>query len=187
VHPPIRTGRHLPAVGSAALVAAFAAGCSGSSGATTSQPTQSAVPTPTCPTVAPTPSATTAALAKALQNVPFDLPMPDNISIVGATTTNDGVRVVRFTTPTSLRTAVLFIVQRYPKSGYVIGRGDAEATEADAPFVHGQVRGLTRVVGVQGCQTLWLVATVATTNNGVTSPILVPHPTSSVTSALPFG
>ena len=175
------------ATAAAALVATLAVGCSGSSSAPTSQSTPSTVSTPTCPTIAPTPSATGAAITKALQNVPFDLPMPDNISVVGATTTTDGVRVVRFTTPTSLRTAVLFIVQRYPKSGYVIGRGDAEATEADAPFVHGQVRGLARVTAVQPCQTLWLVATVTTTSSGVTSPILVPHPTSSVTSALPFG
>jgi hypothetical protein len=101
--------------------------------------------------------------------------------------TSDGIHVVRFTTPTSLRTSVLFIVERYPKAGYVIGRGDAEATEADAPFVHNQVRGLTRVTEISLCQTLWLVASVAVTNKGVTSPLLVPHPTSSATSALPFG
>jgi len=126
-------------------------------------------------------------MTKALQNLPFDLPLPDNISVVGTQTTSDGIHVVRFTSPTDLRTSVLFLVEKYPKAGYVIGRGDAEATEADAPFVHGQLRGLTRVTEVEPCTTLWLVASVTTTNNGVTSPLLVPHPTSAVTSALPFG
>ena len=119
--------------------------------------------------------------------MPFDLPLPSGITVVGSTTTSDGIHVVRFTSRQSLRSSVLFIVDRYPKAGYAIGRGDAEATEADAPFVHGQVRGLTRVAEVQPCQTLWLVATVATNSSGGTSPLLVPHPTSSVTSALPFG
>lgn len=119
--------------------------------------------------------------------MPFDLPLPSGMTIVSTMTTSDGIHVVRFTTTDSLRTAVLFIVEKYPKAGYQIGRGDAEATEADAPWVHGQVRGLTRVNEVQPCQTEWLVASVATTSSGVTSQILVPHPTSSVTSALPFG
>jgi hypothetical protein len=111
--------------------------------------------------------------------------MPPSVTVVDAQRTSDGVAVVRFTTPTTLRDSVLFIVGRYPKAGYLIGRGDAEATEADAPFVHGQVRGLTRVAQVQQCQTLWLVASVAAP--AATSPLLSPHPTSSATTALPFG
>jgi hypothetical protein len=114
--------------------------------------------------------------------------MPDNITPVETTKTADGIQVVKFTTPTTLRAAVIFMVDRYPKAGYVVGRGDAEATEADAPFVKGKVRGLTRVATLQACQTLWLVATVANTaGTGGTSPLLSPHPTSSQTSALPFG
>jgi hypothetical protein len=83
---------------------------------------------------------------------------------------------------------VLFIVDRYPKAGYTLGRGDAEATEADAPFVKNKVRGLTRVAALEACKTLWLIATAASSSspNG-TSPLLSPHPTSSQTSALPFG
>jgi len=127
-------------------------------------------------------------MRKLLRSVPFGLPMPDNITPVDTSTTSDGIQVVKFTTPNSLRDAVIFMVQRYPKAGYVVGRGDAEATEADAPFVKGSLRGLTRVAALQTCQTLWLIASVATTGTGGgTSPLLSPHPTSSQTSSLPFG
>lgn len=144
--------------------------------------------TPTCPSVSPTTAPTSPALAKALRSVPFDLPMPDNITPVETTKTADGIQVVKFTTPTSLRQTVIFIVDRYPKAGYVLGRGDAEATEADAPFVKNKVRGLTKVAALESCKSLWLVATLTTSGtNGGTSPLLSPHPTSSQTTALPFG
>jgi hypothetical protein len=168
--------------------ALFATGCtSGSKPVAT--PTQTPVPTPTCPSVVASPSPTSAAAAKALRSLPFDLPLPPHVSPIGATTTADGVKVVRFTTPSTLRDAVLFILQHYQKAGYVIGRGDAEATEADAPWVHTTVRGLTRVAQTEQCQTLWLVAVVnlSTKGGGTTSPLLSPHPTSRTTSALPFG
>ena len=144
--------------------------------------------TPTCPAVTASPSATSAAAEKILRSLPFDLPIPPQATPVGAMTTADGVRVVRYMTPTSLRDSVLFILQRYQKAGYVIGRGDAEPTEADAPWVHSTTRGLTRVAAVQQCQTLWLVAVVdAKGTTGSNSPLLSPHPTSSTTSSLPFG
>ena len=127
-------------------------------------------------------------MSKLLRSVPFGLPMPENITPVDTSVTTDGIQVVKFTTPSSLREAVIFIVDRYPKAGYVIGRGDAEATEADAPFVKSSVRGLARLAALQPCQTLWLIASVATSGKGGgTSPLLSPHPTSSQTSALPFG
>lgn len=175
-------------VTTALFVAAVAtAGCSGSS-SPAAAPTPSAVTTSACPTTAASPSPTNAAAAKGLRELPADLPLPPDVNPVGATTTSDGVKVVRFTTPSSLRESVLFILQRYQKAGYVIGRGDAEATEADAPWVHTTVRGLTRVAEVQPCQTLWLIAVVKVAGTGAgTSPLLSPHPTSSVTSALPFG
>ena len=137
--------------------------------------------------MAPSAAPSSGTTAKALRNLPFDLPLPANMTIVDSQVTTDGIRVVKFTTPTSIRDAVIFIVGKYPKAGYVLGRGDAEATEADAPFVHGQLRGLTRVAALQSCQTLWLVASTNATNGGGTSPVLSPHPTSSQTSALPFG
>src|SRR5207248_1949358 len=76
--------------------------------------------------------------------LPRDLPKPLHARIQQATTTTDGVHIIKFTTQTSLRDGVLFVVRRLPKAGYVLGRGDAEASEADAPFVHGNTRGLYR-------------------------------------------
>lgn len=181
--------RNRVAVASALLALTFVAGChSGSSPAAQQAPTPTTVATPTCPAVTATPTPASSAAAAALKKLPPDLPMPPSITPVDATTTSDHVQIVRFTTPTTLRTAVLFIVGRYPKAGYVLGRGDAEATEADAPFVRGDIRGLTRVAALQECKTLWLVAVAATSNtpNG-TSPLLSPHPTSATTSSLPFG
>lgn len=170
-----------------AVVVSALAGCSGGSKAVTG-PSPHPIPTPTCPSVTATPSPTPKKFAGALSKVPFDLPMPDNISIIDASTTQDGIQVLKFTTPTTLRQTVLFMVDRYPKAGYVLGRGDAEATEADAPFVKNKVRGLTRVASLEACKTLWLIAVAPTSNtSGGTSPLLSPHPTSSQTSALPFG
>ena len=182
-----RGGVKLLAAALCAVVVSALAGCSGSS-APVAGSSPRPIPTPTCPSAATTPSATPASAASALSKVPFDLPMPDNITVLEASTTQDGIQVLKFTTPTTLRQTVLFIVDRYPKAGYVLGRGDAEATEADAPFVKNKVRGLTRIASLEACKTLWLIATAATANspNG-TSPLLSPHPTSSQTSALPFG
>jgi hypothetical protein len=147
-------------------------------------PTQSLYTPPPCPTP-----------AKAIPTnwpkfLPSDLPRPKNATIMknGVSTTSDGVHIVRFTTPTSLRESVLFIVKKYRDAGYVLGRGDAEATEADAPFVHGSIRGVTRISRIEQCQTLWLTATVKVDNSGSTTPLISPHPTSTGSpSPLPFG
>ena len=180
-----RGGVKVLAAALCAVVVSALAGCSGSSApAAGSSPRP--IPTPTCPGAATTPSATPSSVANALSKVPFDLPMPDNITVLDASV-QDGIQVLKFTTPTSLRQVVLFIVDRYPKAGYVLGRGDAEATEADAPFVKNKVRGLTRIASLEACKTLWLIATAATSGSSGTSPLLSPHPTSSQTSALPFG
>jgi hypothetical protein len=180
--------RRVTLVVSAGIVAVGTTACTGSSSSGTSTaPQQRASATPTCPSVAASPAASSAKATRALRNVPFGLPMPDGVTFLDSSVTAEGIRVVKFSTPTSLRQAVLFIVERYPKAGYVIGRGDAEATEADAPWIHTGVHGLTRVAVAQPCQTLWLLASVPATGTAGTSPLLSPHPTSSVTSALPFG
>jgi hypothetical protein len=117
------------------------------------------------------------------QSVPKELPKPPNATInEPPSTTTDGVHIVKFTTPTSLRESVLFVVQRFPKAGFALGRGDAEATEADAPFQHEGTTGLVRMLLMGECQTQWLLATVDTAHH---SPLLVPHPSGSA-SPLPF-
>ncbi|MDQ1686664.1 MAG: hypothetical protein QOC82_3401 [Frankiaceae bacterium] len=170
----------------AALVSAVAlTGCTGGSKPQAApQPSQSLYTPPPCP-----------GPAKAIATnwpkfLPADLPKPKNATIMpkGISTTSDGVHIVRFTTPSSLRESVLFIVKSYPKAGYTLGRGDAEATEADAPFVHGDIRGVTRISRIEQCQTLWLTATVNVKNNLGGTPLISPRPTSTGSpSPLPFG
>jgi hypothetical protein len=175
----------LTATIAAVLVSAISvAGCTGGSKPSAAPaPTQSLYTPPPCPTPK---------VAKATawpSFLPSDLPKPRNATIQpkGVTTTADGVHIVRFLTPTSLRESVLFIVNKYPKAGYALGRGDAEATEADAPFVHGDIRGVTRISSITQCQTLWLTATAKVTNGPGNTPLITPHTPSSSPSPLPFG
>lgn len=164
-----------------AASAALLAGCGGSGSAApaaapSASPSVSPCPTPDAQRSAPWPG-----------RVPSDLPKPPGVTIVSRQTTGEGVLLVRFRTPTSLRQSVLFVVERLPKAGYLLGRGDAEAGEADAPFVHGDVRGVLRMVAVAACRTEWLLATVRSTLPGGTSPLLPSHRPSASSSALPFG
>jgi len=49
------------------------------------------------------------------------------------------------------------------------------------------VRNVTRLSRLAECQTLWLTATVNVKNNGGTTPLISPSPTSATTTPLPFG
>lgn len=69
-----------------------------------------------------------------------------------------GVTLLRFTTAMSLRDAVAFVLDQYPKAGYRLIQGDSEGHEADAPFVKGTLHGKTRLTGTGPCSTTWLVA-----------------------------
>lgn len=97
-----------------------------------------------------------------------------------------GVDLLRFTTAMSLRDAVIFLLKHYPAAGYVLGRGDAEINEADAPFIRGTVHGTTRLSRIGPCTTTWLVATVTQPGAVLGNvPQLAPHTASA--SPLPFG
>lgn len=172
----------------AAIVAAIVSavtlgGCSGGS-----KPVAAPAPSQSTftPSPCPTPAVTKATVWPSF--LPADLPKPVNATIQpkSVTTTADGVHIVRFVTPTSLRESVLFIVNKYPKAGYTLGRGDAEATEADAPFVHGEIRGVTRISSITQCQTLWLTATAKVATTG-TTPLVPTRTPSGSASPLPFG
>jgi hypothetical protein len=169
-----------------AALAAFATACGGSGDAASSSTASTPAPMVTYSPPPPCPTSSHPVRTNWPSRVPEDLPKPANATIQSQTTASDGVHIVKFTTPTSLRDSVLFVVHKLPKAGYVLGRGDAEATEADAPFVHGNLRGLVRMLGVAPCQTLWLLASVdaSSTSN---SPLLTPHSPTSSPSPLPFG
>lgn len=176
----------LAALMTAALVSTLAlTGCTGGS-----KPSAAPAPTQSLYTPPPCPKPAKAIATNWPKFLPTDLPKPKNAAVMKGSVKklSDGVNVVRFTTPTSLRESVLFIVKAYPKAGYTLGRGDAESTEADAPFVNGQIRGVTRISRLADCQTLWLTATVDTKNTlGNNTPIIPPHTPSASPSPLPFG
>ena len=167
-----------------ALAGVGVAGCSGSSSGNGAAPQPTPASTSAAPTC-PSPSPVTPPVWS--RKVPADLPKPPGARIDDEQTLAGGVHYVRFSTQTSLRDSVLFVVRTLPKAGYTLGRGDAEATEADAPFVHGNIRGLVRMLQLGLCQTQWLLATVDTSASVGNSPLLTPHSPTGSPSPLPFG
>ena len=167
---------------------ALLTGCS-SSGSTAADPAAPAAsprasslfaPAPTgCPTPPP-------AEPSWPGGVPVDLPHPPGTSVTEVEDRTDGLTVVQFTTPISLRDSILFVVDALPEAGYTLARGDAESTEADAPFVKGDLRGVMRMIAVEPCRTDWLLALAegAPATSGTGSPLL---PTRPDASPLPFG
>jgi hypothetical protein len=157
--------------------------CTGESGDPVTRPSLSAPPSavdsgPHCPAV----PVTTPSFPPDVPNV---IPKPRGLKIDKVDTSKGNVVQVRTTVPMSLREAVLFIVKEFPKAGFTLSRGDAEASEADAPFQRGEaLRGLVRVFATdQECSTLWLFAVVR--NTGAPYDISYTPPPSS--TPLPFG
>lgn len=120
------------------------------------------------------------------KEVPADLPQPPAATYESATRTPEGLTIVRFSTAHSLQESVLFVVREVQKAGFQLGRGDAEPSEADAPFGRGNLRGVYKMLAHADCRTDWLVAVTRTQPTG-TSPLL-PTPSRGPSSQpLPFG
>jgi len=176
--------KRLLAVPPVLVVLALASACSsgGTSAGATPGPALSQPPEPT---VAPCPVVTKPHFAWPVE-VPKDLPQPPAATLGKTTRSQDGLTVVRFTTQTSLQQSVLFVVTEVQKAGFTVGRGDAEPTEADAPFGRGDLRGIYKMLSREPCVTDWLVA-VTRTRVGGTSPILPTASRGPSSSPLPFG
>jgi hypothetical protein len=159
----------------------LAAGCSSSgNGGTTAVPSLQPQPTASpCPDVKKAPFPWP-------KQVPSDLPQPPAATFESTTQTKEGLTIVRFSTAHSLQESVLFVVREVQKAGFTLGRGDAEPTEADAPFGRGNLRGVYKMLANADCRTDWLVA-VTRTQPTSTSPLL-PTPSRGPSSQpLPFG
>src|SRR3954469_14993234 len=117
-------------------------GCSGKKDSAAPLPSASVAPSSPSPlpTCAPAVSKPYTWPAK----VPQELPKIPGAVIESSKTTSDGLFIVLFSTHASLRDGVLFIVRKLPPAGFELGRGDAEPTEADAPFHKGDLRGVLR-------------------------------------------
>ena len=119
--------------------------------------------------------------------VPADLPKLPGVTLGETKQTKEGLTIVRFSTAASLRDGVLHIVKTLPPAGFVLGRGDAEQNEADAPFNKGTLRGVLRGVSSEVCATEWLLAVTRTQPGGGTGTPLLPYRPGSSPSPLPFG
>lgn len=151
------------------------------------------VPSPGEPTasspVKPTASSCPPAGGTAIQwpaGIPANFPKPPGGRITKTQTGPNGLSIVQLSTPVSLREGVLFILTELPKAGYRLGRGDAEAAEADAPFQLGSVSGVVRLVATEkSCETVWVVAAASGRGNG--GGQFMPFPQPSASPSLPFG
>ncbi len=136
----------------------------------------------------PTPSACPPVSRPALvwpAGVPSDVPKPPAAVLGEVKTAAGGLTLVRFTTASSLQEGVVFVVKEVQKAGYTLGRGDAEPSEADAPFGRGEVRGIYRMLAKGGCSTDWLLAVTRASPTG-NSPLL-PRTSTASPTPLPFG
>ena len=161
-------------------VALVASGCTGKPAAPRPEPST----TPAVATASSCPDPKPAKPAVWPPEVPDDIPKPANAVIEKVEKTSSGVTVVRFSTESSLREGVLYVVKEFPKAGYTLGRGDAEVTEADAPFQKGSLRGLVRMLAQEQCRTLWLLAIGR--EGGGPAPF-APRSPGAGASPLPFG
>ena len=117
--------------------------------------------------------------------VPADLPKPPSGTRARVVQANQVLTIVAIQTTTSLRESVLFVLREFPKKGFTIGRGDAEAGQADAPFVRSGTFGQVRLNIAEPCRTTWLIA-IGAPRQG-TSPLLPPPSASPNTVLPPFG
>lgn len=159
--------------------------CSSGAGTTAAPASPSPVP---AATVAAAPSCPPAPAGFSWPaQVPQDLPTPPAATLTEVQDRDDGLTVVTFSTSTSIRQAVLFLIEAMPRAGYTLARGDAENTEADVPFVKGGLRGVMRMIAVEPCRTDWLMALAKggpAAPPGGGPPLLPPRPGAS---PLPFG
>lgn len=163
------------------LVLAAGVGCGGGGQAGSApQPEPSAAPAAPSASACPTPTTRPALWPP---EVPADLPKPEGAVIEKVERTPNNVTVVRFSTPTSLSDGVLHVVRQFPQQGYQIGRGDAEVSEADAPFQKGALQGLVRLLAQQQCRTLWLLALGSSKG----APFAPGYSPPASASPLPFG
>lgn len=155
--------------------------CSGEGPKPIPVPTQATRTTdPPCPAASPT-------KPDWPKDIPDFVPRPEGAVIEKVNPASDGnVTQVRFSVPISLNESRLFVVDRFPKAGLTLSRGDYEPqTELDVPFQRGEaLRGLVRVFATrERCTTLWLLAVVINTN----APYDIGYTPPPSSTPLPFG
>ena len=170
----------------ALLLAGCSGGSSGSTGSAAAPPASAAAATSA--TGCGSPPATQVDWPQA---VPDTLPKPPGASITG-TNTIGSATYVNFTSPVSLREGTLFVVTELRRAGFTLARGDAEPTEADAPFSGPTVVGALRLTKTAPCLTTWVLAVVPRNGPPPPLPSLVPYtgapasPAGPVSTLIPY-
>ena len=127
----------------AMIVVASMAACSSSSPDTSGSPSA----TPLASGI-PTPSQAKCDLPKAVEFpawVPKNLPLPDGTFASQRLPSGQGYFRGIFITPVSTTDFARFALSRWPKSGWQLGKGDAEPGEAEDTFLKGQAFGAFKV------------------------------------------
>jgi hypothetical protein len=98
----------------------------------------------------------TAPAVPAESSLPRDFPLPPGTRITSATTLSRNQVLIAGLIPADLQDAATFFSEMLPERGYQVGVGDAEATEAEAPFTGNGFRGRWRVNEIRDCPALTL-------------------------------
>ena len=180
-----------PSAVALALGVLLLAGCGGEDPAPRAQPAAAASASPTAVATPPVPVEPTCDAAPTDASwpagVPSDLPVPPTAEIGTVQKSPDGLTLVRFTTSQSVRQGVVFLATALQPAGYTLGRGDAEAIEADVPFSKGDLRGLLKMIAEAPCRTQWILALQTEPAASATTAPLLPPVTGASPSPLPFG
>lgn len=82
---------------------------------------------------------------------PEEVPFPPGTVITRARVTEAGGSYVEGYAPLTLVEAARFYLDEIPAAGYVHGRGDSEAHEAESPFTGHGIQGRWIVASVDNC------------------------------------
>jgi hypothetical protein len=88
--------------------------------------------------------------------MPPGFPLPAGTRITTARRLNPSQLLIGGVIPADLQDAAGFFDTLLPERGYQVGVGDAEATEAEAPFTGNGFRGRWRVNEIADCPALTL-------------------------------
>src|SRR5205814_1601228 len=93
---------------------------------------------------------------------PRDIPLPPGTVLTASRHTERGI-VLEGVIPMERSQAVRFFLQKFTAGGFVVGRGEAEEEEAEAPFRGKGLLGFFKIRNIRDCpNALWLMINVQT-------------------------
>jgi hypothetical protein len=130
------------------VAVAFLSACGGGDGRESTSSAEDARALPACAKKSP-------AVARP-RELPAGFPLPPGTRITTARSLNPSQLLIGGVIPADLQDAAGFFAETLPERGYQVGVGDAEATEAEAPFTGNGFRGRWRVNEIPDCPALTL-------------------------------